>query len=45
MKDNYIIHMESINTIKFVNPDKLDLRLPPPDIENYGIKKITDTNR
>jgi hypothetical protein len=35
MEDNYIAYMESINTIKFVNPLKLDLRLPPPDIENY----------
>ena len=38
MKDNYIIYMESVNTIRFINPDKLDLRLPPPDIEDFKIE-------
>ena len=34
--DYYINHLQTINSIKIINPDKQDLRLPPPDIEQYN---------
>jgi hypothetical protein len=33
MEDNYMVHLESTNSVKIINLETQDLRLPPPDLE------------
>jgi hypothetical protein len=44
MEDNYIAYLKDNKSIKIDNPLKRDLRFPPPDIENYEIRKTTNTD-
>ena len=33
MEDNYIVYLQTINSVRIVNLETQDLRLPPPDLE------------